>query len=219
MATDKLTVCNTCGAEIAKSAKTCPKCGAKQKKGHPILKAIGIIFLALIVLGAFGSVNTPKKVGDVSTTGTAQQTTATSKPVATNPPSKTKFGVGEKVELNNVVVTLLGVTESYGSQFNKPSEGNEFVLCEFEIENNSSKEITVSSIMSFNAYCDDYTLSYSLQALMEKGNNQQLDGTIASGKKFKGVIGYEVPTDWKEVEIHFTPDFWTSKNIIFVANH
>jgi hypothetical protein len=74
-------------------------------------------------------------------------------------------------------------------------------------------------MMSFNAYCDDYTLAYSLEAMIEKGNNQQLDGVIASGKKFKGVIGYEVPTDWKEIEIHFTPEFWSSKNIIFFANH
>ena len=29
---DKLISCNTCGAEISASAKTCPSCGAKNRK-------------------------------------------------------------------------------------------------------------------------------------------------------------------------------------------
>lgn len=220
MANNKLTVCKVCGAEIAKNAPTCPKCGAKNKKGHPILKALGIIFLVLIVLGAFGSANTPKKVGETSTTTKQTSTeTATSKPSATSQPAKTRFGIGEKVELNDVVVSFVGYTESYGSQFNKPTDGNEFILCEFEIENNSKSQINISSALSFNGYCDDYALTYSLGAIMEKGNSNQLDGTVASGKKMRGVVGFEVPTDWKELEIHFTPNFWTSKNIIFVATH
>lgn len=42
----KMTRCKTCGAEIAKDAKFCTKCGAKQKK-H---KALGIV---LVVFGVF----------------------------------------------------------------------------------------------------------------------------------------------------------------------
>ena len=54
-------------------------------------------------------------------------------------PEKTTFGVGEQVSLNDIVVTMNGVTESSGSDFNKPSEGNTFILCEFTIENNRKK--------------------------------------------------------------------------------
>ena len=113
---------------------------------------------------------------------------------------------------------MVGVTESAGSQFNKPAEGNVFALAEFEIENNSNKEITVSSIMSFEAYSDGYSTSQSISALLEKGDKNQLDGTIASGKKMKGIIGYEISKDWAELEIHFTPDFWSDKAIVFIAN-
>lgn len=56
-------------------------------------------------------------------------------------------------------------------------------------------------------------------ALLEKGDKNQLDGTVAPGKKMNGVIGYEVPADWKELEINFTPDFWSNKDISFVAKH
>ena len=32
-------------------------------------------------------------------------------------------------------------------------------------------------------------------------------------------IGYEVPADWKELEIKITLDFWSNKDISFVAQH
>ena len=209
----KMTTCKTCGAEVAKSASTCPKCGAKLKKKHPILGILIFLIGIAIIGGALGSSNQPKKVGDTNTP------TQASTVKATEQPTQTEFGIGDKVELNNVVVTLVSVTESTGSQFNKPTDGNVFVLCEFEIENNSSSEIAVSSMMSFEAYCDDYTCNFSLSALMEKGNKNQLDGQVAAGKKFNGVVGYEVPADWKELELKFAPNFWAEKKITFIANH
>ena len=47
----------------------------------------------------------------------------------------------------------------------------------------------------------------------------QLDGSVAAGKKMKGVIGYELPSDWKELEIHYTSDLWSSSSIIFVTGN
>ncbi len=48
---EKITKCTSCGKEIAKSAKTCPSCGAKQKK--PIYKKVwfwAIIIILLIII-------------------------------------------------------------------------------------------------------------------------------------------------------------------------
>ena len=128
---------------------------------------------------------------------------------------KSTFGIGETAELNDIQVTMKSYSESQGSEYNKPTEGNEFVLVEFEIANNSDKELNVSSVMSFEGYADDYALSYSVAALMEKNEANQLDGTIAPGKKMNGVIGYEVPTDWKNLEIHFTDNVWSSSKFKF----
>lgn len=205
MRNGKLTTCKACGAEIAKSAKTCPYCGAKNKGKHPILSAVLIVLGIFLIIGALNPSSEPTKVGEVE--ATIEQDV------------QTTFGVGEKVSLDDVVVTLLDVTESSGSTYNKPAVGNVFVLCEFEIENNSSGDIGVSSIMSFDCYCDDYATSSSLSATLERGNKAQLDGSVASGKKMNGVIGYEVPKDWKELEVRFTPSFWSRKDIVFVAKH
>ena len=212
MATNKMTTCKSCGAEIAKSAKICPYCGAKNKSKGVLGIIIAIVVIAIIigiVSGGNGS-STPTKVDNTtSNTNTNQQ----------DQPQQSVFSVGDKVELNNIIVTLVGVKENKGSTYNKPESGKIYVLCEFEIENNSSKEITVSSIMSFEAYCDDYSITESLGALMEKGSKNQLDGSIDAGKKMNGIIGYEVPKDWKELEIQFTPDFWSGKEIVFKATH
>lgn len=216
MKNSKLKNCKVCGAEAAKSAKVCPHCGAKLKKGHPILIGILLFVVLIAIIGSSGDDDEPKKV-ETSTPTQNVETTPTQTEQEPKAESKSVFYVGETAELKGVSVTLVSITESTGSAYNVPTDGNVFVLCEFEIANNSDKEITVSSMMSFEAYCDDYTCTFSLGALMEKGNKNQLDGTVAAGKKFNGVVGYEVPTDWQELEIVFTPDFWSGKDITFIA--
>lgn len=211
---EKMLKCKACNAEIAKSAKSCPHCGAKVKKVSPIF--IGFLVLILIiVVASSGGDDEPKRVD--GTTPTQSQTAETEETKAKE--EKTTFAVGETAELKDVQVSFLGVTESDGSDFNTPKDGHVFVLCEFEIVNNSDEEVNVSSMLSFKGYCDDYSCEYSLGALLEKGDKNQLDGTVDAGKKMKGVIGYEVPTDWKELEVQFTPDFWTGKEIVFTATN
>ncbi|WP_455581306.1 DUF4352 domain-containing protein [Dysosmobacter sp.] len=203
----KMIKCKTCGEEIAKSARVCPKCGAKQKR-HTILGIVLIVVGIFAIIGALSGNDNPTKVGETeksqsSTTGADSE-------------MQTEFYVGEKVDLNNVVATLVNVSESSGSQFNKPTDGNVFLLCEFEIENNSTSDIVVSSILSFEAYVDGYSKNMSLSAVIES-DKPQLDGTVAATKKINGVVGYEVPSDWQEIEIHYTPNFWGGKDITFIA--
>lgn len=212
--------CKYCKSEIDENAKICPVCHKKQGGKWKFI-IIGII--VLVILGALingGDDDTePKKIAQNGGTDNTDNTNVTPQPKATEAPTQDDviFAVGETAQLNNINVTLLNVSETEGGEFNKPSEGKVFVLAEFEIENNSDKEISVSSVISFEAYSDGYSTNQSLSALLEKGDKNQLDGTIAAGKKMKGVIGYELPKDWSELEIHFTPYFWSNKKIIFKA--
>ncbi len=48
---NKIINCKTCGAEIAKNAKVCPSCGAKNKRGRK--KWIFLIVILLIVVAFF----------------------------------------------------------------------------------------------------------------------------------------------------------------------
>ena len=42
----KIVKCKTCGAEIAKTAKTCPKCGAKQ---HTVALSLCAVIIILTI--------------------------------------------------------------------------------------------------------------------------------------------------------------------------
>lgn len=213
-------LCKHCQTEIPKKAKVCPNC---RKKQGGAAKWIIIAIIVLFIIGAATggtNDNTPQKVGDVAK-DTAPQTTNTNddtvEPVQEPEEKETIFGIGEIAELNGVRVTMTDYSENSGSEFNKPSEGNVFVLVEFEIENNTDKELAISSMLSFEAYADDYALNYSLGALIENKDANQLDGSIAAGKKMKGVVGYELPEDWKELEVHFTDDVWSNNKFKFMV--
>ena len=213
-------LCKHCKSEIPKGAKVCPNC---RKKQGGIGKWIVIVVVVVIIIVAMsgGGADKPKKVENASTQNNTDNKadvvndTTEDTSVKQEDSEKDIFGIGETAEMNDVQVTMVNYTQSSGSEYNKPADGNEFVLVEFEIANNSDSEINISSMASFEAYADDYELNYSVSALLEKNDQNQLDGTIAAGKKMNGVIGYEVPADWKTIEIHFKDNVWSSNKFKF----
>lgn len=211
----KLKKCKACGADIAKSAKTCPHCGAKVKK-HTVLGIILIIFGVCAIAAAMGGgSDEPQKVGDANTpSNESVESVGNENSQEDTAQTQSLFHVGDIVELNGVTVTLLSVDESSGNQFMTPEDGNVFVTFEFDIDNQTDSDIAVSSMLSFEAYFDDYSTGISLSAMVSS-EKSQLDGNVAAGKKMTGVVGYEAPADWKTAEIRFTPDFWSGKDIIF----
>ena len=76
----KLVKCKTCGNDIAKTAKVCPHCGAKNHRSG----GCGVIIVALLILLAIGYIG--KSTGS-STTTAPQPSAKTEKPAqpAANP--------------------------------------------------------------------------------------------------------------------------------------
>ena len=211
-------ICKHCQSEIPKKAKVCPVCRKKQGAGClPIIIAVVVLFVLLAAIGGGGEDDEPS-LAETSSAESSAVNEASSVPeseTAETSEAKTVFGLGETAEMNDIQVTMLNYVESNGSEYNSPADGNVFVLVEFEIANNSGSDLAVSSMMSFEAYADDYALNYSLSAIMEAESGSQLDGTIAPGKKMKGEIGYEVPADWSNMEIHFTDSLWSGSDFVF----
>lgn len=208
----KMIKCKSCGAEIAKTAKFCPNCGARQ---HVVALSICAVITVITIIGIIaiivGSGDTPEKVGEHNSSALS---TSSASPSA--PSEQTVFGVGDIVEMNDIKVTFVSCTESNGTRYYSPADGNVYVFCEFIIENDSTADIAVSSLLSFSAYVDDYATTMSLTGTLA-ADNGQLDGTIAAGKKMSGTIGYEVQKDWEEIEVRFKPDFWGGKSFKFAA--
>ena len=214
----KLVICKTCGTQIAKSAKRCPNCGAKQARAG---KTVGIILAVLIIIGIAAAIgggdSQPQKVTEDNTAASTASTPDSDSQTGFDSQPEI-FGQGDQVALHDIVVTLVNVSENNGGNYMTPSDGKVFLVCEFEIENNSERDIAVSSMLSFEAYVDDYSAGINLSAMLST-DKPQLDGTVAAGKKMNGVIGYEVDPDWKEIEIRFTPDFWSGEEIVFQTSN
>ena len=200
--------CRNCGKEIPDRARFCDSCGmsideksvsnfdeggkkSKRKKRKPLLGIVLLILAIFMIVGAIGGgSDKPTKVSDSNPETMVQ----------TEPPV---FTVGDRLEMDGVYVTLNGVYENNGNQFMSPSEGNVYVVCEFTIENETDSEIAISTMMSFDAYFDDYSAEFSLGAITSDNSRQQLDGSVAPGKKIKGITGFEAPADWKTIDIEY----------------
>lgn len=200
----------------------------KKKSGCLLIGLIAVgIIVFLVVLGGVlsgkdkgandNSASTYSSKIDDSSTPSSESSESIN--VSSNEPEF--YSPGEVATSNGVNIELVSVTENNGSTYNTPADGNVFLLCEFEIDNQSSKDIAISSIASFEAYCDDYSINQSIAGQLEAGNKSQLDGSVASGKKMNGVIAYEVPKDWKELELTVDPTVFSflSDEITFKVIH
>lgn len=223
----KTKICKYCKSEIPADAKICPHCRKKQGGGKLKWIIIAIIIIIIIAAAAGGGSDKPKKVENTASESVAAVNgTETEKAADTQNNTEQKaaaetkdtFTIGDTAEFDGIQVTLSSAVLSNGDgQFIKPEDGKYFIGLIFNIDNQSSKDINISSIASFEAYCDDYSINQDLtgyQAPEFKGLGQ-LDGSVAAGKKISGVICYQVPTDFSNFEISCTPDFWGNNKVTF----
>ncbi len=146
---------------------------------------------------------------------TATTTDGSEKSIQFNVSATKKDDIGKVlISKDGISMSVTGYKESKGNTFTSPEPGNIFLLVDVQIENNSSDSITVSTILSFDGYCDGFSTDSSFSASMAASNTA--DGTVAAGKKMKGQVGFEVPKDWKEFEIVFSPEVWSSEKLSFV---
>lgn len=133
-------------------------------------------------------------------------------------PTKTTYSVGDTATAKSYKMTIesLTVVDS-DNQFNQPDEGNEFVEIVLLVENISDNELNVSSLMNFDAYVDGFAINEDLSAQVASGKDT-MNGTLASGKKLRGVLCYQVPEDWNELEITVDLGYSSKDEITLLLN-
>ena len=141
------------------------------------------LWCLIIAIAVNSSDSKPKAVTGKAESQVVKQQTQDSN-VQSSEPVKDTFGLMETAEMNNVQVTMTNYNENYGSEWNKPTDGNVFLLVEFEIANNSTSELAVSSIISFDGYVDGYSASTSFSALLEI----HFTDNVWSNNKFKFLL-------------------------------
>ena len=199
----KMKTCKHCNEQVAKSAKTCPKCGGKL--GMPgwakLLIIVAVIFAC--VVGCVGSCSSA--VDDA-----VKETTNGYKDIN----GKTKFNVNETFQNKYEKITMTEVNTNFTdhSEYSEPAAGNKYVMVKFEIENINTEndELYVSSL-NFNASADGVAVD---TAYIGNDNYKDLSATVGKGKKTIGYIFYEVPISAQNITIDYNADFWTDGNSI-----
>ena len=215
-----MTVCKACGAQIAKGAKACPACGAKNKK--PIFKrvwfwAIIVVVLLGIVIGTSGGDSEPQKTGENgnSVSATTQKTGENGNSVSATT-QKTEYQIGDIVELNGASVVVNRVEKSSGDSWNAPKNGHEYVIVEVTIKNIGS------STISYNPF--DFKMQNSQGNITEQTwfssdrNNDLSSGELAPGGSVTGTIPFEEPIGDEGLVLIYEGNIWDSKQIRFVLN-
>lgn len=107
---------------------------------------------------------------------------------------------GESFDLKDYRISVIGYERSDGSDYAVPDKGYEYVYLELEIKNISDDEKHISSVWMFSAYCDDYVIDEDFGAEVAT-DKESLSATLAPGKKVRGVLSYQLPEDWTELEV------------------
>jgi len=135
---------------------------------------------------------------------------------ATTEPTKTKqqqtFKIGERVEMGELVITVNSVVDSQGSEFLKPAAGHVFKIVDCTIENLSDQSQAISSLMMFKMADSE---GYNYNVTITDSSKPSLDGELGPGRKMRGEIAFEVPTDATGLELIFEPNILGFGQAIF----
>lgn len=125
--------------------------------------------------------------------------------------SQDAISVGSSAESSALKINYLNCfNDVSNNSFITPKEGYHYVTCEFEFENKSNSDCTISAY-SFDCFAD----GVSCDAAYFRDDN--LNATLSSGRKAKGTVTFEVPNDAAVVEVEYLTNFWTSNRVVFDA--
>ena len=126
-------------------------------------------------------------------------------------PISNEFYVGDVLETDELRISYLSAEEyTSGIGFMQPKDGNVYYRMEFEFENISDSDQFVSSY-NFECYADGYSVDRSF------AGDDDLNSTISPGKKAKGGVYFEVPSDAESIVLEYETNVWTEDKIEFVV--
>ncbi|MBU3154771.1 DUF4352 domain-containing protein [Clostridium estertheticum] len=171
-----------------------------------------VVIVAIVIASNIGGETKPTIATNTATT----QTTAKVK--ATTPVAQTSFKVGDNVKLKNYNVKVNKVYTVEGDEYTKPAEGNEFLAIDCTVENTSSTEQSISSIMMFKVVDKDGRAKDISIMGITASKAGQLDGKVGAGRKMSGVYAVEVPKGTKGLELEFNASFLSSGQLVVKLN-
>lgn len=125
--------------------------------------------------------------------------------------TKEFYAIGEEVKLDNNKLVVNSVEKSAGGEFDKPQDGNEFVIVNVTISNDGDSEI------SYNPYNFEMQNSQGQikdQAFTTVNTDTALhDGKLAAGGTVSGTIAFEQPVGDTNLVLKYKADMFNNKEI------
>lgn len=185
--------CKICNKEVAKSAKTCPHCGAKLRMGFFKKAFLGIVgFIVIVIIIAVAS----NSEGDKATSGapaTGSKSTAA--------PAKT-FKIGDDVASGNITYKINGVKTASklgkSDAFSKKTEG-QFIIIDISVLNNDkdSRTIDTNLFKLKDAAGKEYSADAMADMYANEGGTTFFLAKVNPGLTKTGFIVFETPKDIK----------------------
>lgn len=179
-----------------------------------LLALVLILCMACALCGCLEDTDPKTTIGDNSTVSVSDLNGANASD--DQPKEEVKMAtVGQNVSSEKWKISLLSaklydkIEAKYHTD--EPESGNKFLVLFFEVENISNEDDRFIN-WHFESYIDGYS-SEQASILNDPDGVGDLHGDVASGKKLKGQICYEVPEGWQEVEVHYKEDSWSSNPV------
>lgn len=159
-----------------------------------------LVVMMTVAVAACGEVSTPEK------------TVPNGDPEEQKPPQQEIFAVGDRVSLGDFFITVKKAYLYAGSEWNKPAEGEKWVVVDVELENGSNESESISSLLMFSLFDSD---SYECDIAINIDARGSLDGEIGAGRKMAGELTFSVPEDQTSFEFIFEPNVFGQGQAIY----
>ena len=157
------------------------------------MKKVLCLLMALTiaaVIAACGEISTPEKAPAVDTG-------------ERKPPQQEIFAIGDRVAIGDFYITVKKAYVYAGSQWNKPQDGEKWIVVDVELENCSDEAKSISSLMMFSIFDPD---NYKCDIAINVDAKGSLDGEIGAGRKMAGELTFSVLKEHTSFEFIFEPD-------------
>ncbi len=212
--------CKACGREIAKSAKMCPNCGAKQ---GGIGKIIGIAVAVIVVLGIIGAAaggGDGGKDAKIDNSGAAKKEASKKTGKAETEEKSNENGeevvkVGGSFEAKGLKVTVNDADLKYKLKDDKYGlykldDGYHYVKVDFTFENTADSGDKFVSISDFDCYADNTKCE---QQYVTEDTGDFVNANLSSGRNVSFSTLYAVPDGVKSLELEYTSNIWTDEKV------
>ena len=184
----------------------------EKKEKKPVWKKWWVWLIAIIVVfGVIGGNDSDVDSAEQTILGTEVSSTEVNSTEKQTEEVKGIYAVGEEVKLGDNILIVNCFEKFSGSEWDKPKEGNEFVVVNVTIKNGGSSEITYNP---FDFEMQNSSGQITTQAFTTINNDTSLSsGSLAPGGQVNGTIAFEQPIGDSGLILKYKANMFSNKEV------